>query len=88
MEYCLKYKQDDCHICFSNNIKLISPHGYEEIKCLHYLCEECWENIGKVKPLCPMCRENVSIWMTGFMKFKICTNIISFFDTFYFEDIS
>jgi len=86
MEYCLKCRNGDCHICATDGIIIVSPEGYKDIKCSHYLCEGCWENTGKVKPLCPMCREEVSCWMLEIMNFKICTERNIIFDPFYYED--
>lgn len=75
MSYFLKLIKGDCNICAKDEIDLISPNKYDEIECNHFICEECWKNIGRINPICPMCQRDVSSWMVKFMKFEISTEI-------------
>jgi len=75
MSYILKSIKGDCNICAKDEIDLISPNKYDEIECNHFICEECWKNIGKIKPICPMCQRDISSWMVKFMKFEISTEM-------------
>ncbi len=75
MDYKVLSKNDDCTICLIDDIELISPQGYKDIECEHYLCAECWKNIAKHKPLCPICRRNITLWLKEIMKFDVCTEI-------------
>tara|TARA_R100000750_G_scaffold49386_1_gene34256 strand:+ start:540 stop:1076 length:537 start_codon:yes stop_codon:yes gene_type:complete len=69
---------DDCHICGSDDAELISPKGYQHLQCNHYLCIDCWRGTARLKPICPMCREDIKVWME-YMEFDICTQ--SVYDT-------
>ncbi len=70
MDYEIKSTKDNCPICLENDIILISPKEYKEVKCSHFICEECWCKVGKVKPLCPFCQENVMEWIMRIRKFE------------------
>jgi hypothetical protein len=54
----------ECTICLSENVNLISPKGFNnELKCVHFFCDDCWRGTATLKPLCPLCRENLYDWM-------------------------
>lgn len=53
----------ECNVCYEEDLELVSPRGFGELKCTHYLCENCWKEIAKTKTECPMCREDVREWM-------------------------
>lgn len=63
------------NVCRLEDVPLISPKGFGDLKCTHFLCEECWRNTAKIKPLCPLCREDIRTWMES-MGYDICTESI------------
>jgi len=76
---------DDCHVCGSDDVELISPKGYQELQCNHHLCIDCWRGTARLKPICPMCRENIKIWME-YMEFDICTQSVYDLSTYDMSD--
>ena len=58
-----KMENVECNVCYEEGLELVSPKGFGELKCTHYLCENCWKEIAKTKTECPMCREDVRKWM-------------------------
>ncbi len=72
-EYILQQNIDDCPICLAKEVTIISPKGYENDSCNHFICRECWKNIGERKPECPMCRKDLTKWMKEYLGTDICS---------------
>ncbi len=74
MAYEPERKEDDCNICALEKTQLISPKGFEDLKCIHFVCDSCWKQTARVKPLCPFCREIVLTWMQ-YCGYEIATTL-------------
>ena len=56
--------KQDCPICFSILNLILSI-------CNHAICRECWINCGERDASCPLCRHDLTDWMTNTMNINI-----------------
>lgn len=49
-------KMEECTLCLLSKKMIKAP-------CGHSFCGDCWNETGKRKPECPLCRRNLTKWM-------------------------
>ena len=64
-------KPETCPVClegdFTTERTWDSPlNSSLPTKCIHWTCNECWQRIAENDQRCPICRDDVSVWLSRY----------------------
>ena len=55
---------EECPVCFERADVWDSPMNSDiPTRCTHWICVPCWETIATRNKRCPVCREDLSVWL-------------------------